>query len=72
VPVKKSYENREIPKAKNLLRAMRHSVESNLIIECLCEYEFIFTTHLAHELGDPGVLFAEKKDCRKSRETVPF
>jgi hypothetical protein len=40
---------------------MRHSVKSNLIIEYLREYEFIFETALAHESGDPGILFAEKK-----------
>jgi hypothetical protein len=41
---------------------MRHSGESNLIIEYryICEYEFIFETALAHESVDPGVLFAEK------------
>jgi hypothetical protein len=39
---------------------MRHSTESNLNIKYLREYEFIFKTALAHELGDPGVLFAEK------------
>jgi hypothetical protein len=32
-----------------------------LKIEYLREYEFIFKTALAHESGDPGVLFAEKK-----------
>jgi hypothetical protein len=40
---------------------MRHSAELNLIIECLREYEFLFETALAHESGDQGVLFAEKK-----------
>jgi hypothetical protein len=40
---------------------MRHGAESNLIIEYLSEYEFIFETALVHESGDPGVLFAEKK-----------
>jgi hypothetical protein len=40
---------------------MRHSAESNLIIEYLREYEFIFKTALALESGDPGVLFAAKK-----------
>jgi hypothetical protein len=39
---------------------MRHSAESNLKIEYLREYEFIFKTALAHESGDPEVLFAEK------------
>jgi hypothetical protein len=51
---------------------MRHSAESNLKIEYLREYEFIFKTALAHESEDPGVLFAEKNDGRKSRETVPL
>jgi hypothetical protein len=45
--------------AKNQLCAMSHSAESNLIIEYLREYKFIFKTALAHESGDPGVLFAE-------------
>jgi hypothetical protein len=49
-----------IAETKNRLRAMRHSAESNLKIEYLREYEFIFKTALAHETGDPGVLFAEK------------
>jgi hypothetical protein len=39
---------------------MRHSGESNLKIEYLREYEFIFKTALAHESGDPGVLFEKK------------
>jgi hypothetical protein len=37
---------------------MRHSAESNLKIEYLREYEFIFKKALAHESGDPGVLFS--------------
>jgi hypothetical protein len=61
-----------IANTKNQLRAMRHITESNLIIEYLCEYKFIFKTALAHESGDPGVLFAEKTAGRKSRETVPL
>jgi hypothetical protein len=32
---------------------MRHSAESNLIIEYLREYDFIFEIALAHETGDP-------------------
>jgi hypothetical protein len=40
---------------------MLHSAKSNFKIEYLLEYEFIFKTALAHESGDPGVLFAEKK-----------
>jgi hypothetical protein len=43
------------------LRAMRHRAESNLKIEYLREYEFIFEMVLAHESGDPGLLFVEKK-----------
>jgi hypothetical protein len=39
---------------------MRQSAESNLIIEYLREYEFIFKTDLALESGDPGELFDEK------------
>jgi hypothetical protein len=39
---------------------MRHSAESNLKIEYLREYEFVFKMALAHESGDPGILFAEK------------
>jgi hypothetical protein len=39
---------------------MWHSAESNLIIECLCEYELIFKTALAHESGDQGY-FLQKK-----------
>jgi hypothetical protein len=46
--------------------------ESNLKIEYLREYDFIFKTALAHESGEPGVLFAEKTEGQKSRETVPF
>jgi hypothetical protein len=42
------------------------------IIEYLREYEFIFETTLAHVSGDPGVLFAEKIEGRKSRATVPL
>jgi hypothetical protein len=44
---------------------MRHRVESNFIIKYLCEYEFIFKTALAHESGDPGVLFDEKNQGSK-------
>jgi hypothetical protein len=42
------------------LRAVMHSAESIFIIEYLREYEFIFETALAHELGGPGVLIDEK------------
>jgi hypothetical protein len=34
-------------------------------------YEFIFETALAHESEDPGVLFDEKTQGRKSLKTVP-
>jgi hypothetical protein len=40
---------------------MRHSAESNLKIEYLSKYEFIFKTALAHESGDPGVQVCRKK-----------
>jgi hypothetical protein len=40
---------------------MRNSVESKLIIEYLREYQFIFEMAVAHESGDPGVLFAKTK-----------
>jgi hypothetical protein len=36
-------------------------MESNLKIEYLRKYKFIFKKALAHESGDPGVLFAEQK-----------
>jgi hypothetical protein len=51
---------------------MRHSEESNLIIKNLREYKFIFKTALALESEDLGVLFAEKTEVQKSRETVPI
>jgi hypothetical protein len=44
---------------------MWHSAESNLKIEYLCKYEFVFKTALAHESGDLGVLFAEKNQGSK-------
>jgi hypothetical protein len=50
---------------------MRHSAKSNLKIEYLREYEFIFKTALAHESENPWVLFAETEG-RKSCETVPL
>jgi hypothetical protein len=70
LPVKYSYENGGLRKAKNRLRTLPHSAESNLIIEYFREYEFIFETALAHKSGDPGVFFDEKTDGRKSRDTV--
>jgi hypothetical protein len=51
---------------------MRHSADSNLKIKYLRDYEFIFKTALAHESGNPGVLFAKKTEGQKSRETVPL
>jgi hypothetical protein len=43
-----------------------------LIIEYLREYEFIFETVIAYESEDLRILFAEKTEGRKSRETVSF
>jgi hypothetical protein len=54
-----------IDETKNRLRTMPHSAEWNFIIEYLREYKF--ETALAHESGDPDVLFAEKNEGRKSR-----
>jgi hypothetical protein len=51
---------------------MRHSAESNSKIEYLRESEFIFKTALAHESGDPGVLFAEKTRGSKISWDCPF
>jgi hypothetical protein len=51
---------------------MWHSAESNLTIEYIRKYEFIFETASTHELGDTWVLFSEKIEGRKSRETVPL
>jgi hypothetical protein len=51
---------------------MRHSAEMNLIIEYLCKYEFIFKRALAHESGDPGVLFAKKTRRLKISLDCPF
>jgi hypothetical protein len=61
-----------IAETKNRLRAMRHSAESNLKIEYLREFEFIFKTALAHESGDPGYCLSKKTEGRKSRENVPL
>jgi hypothetical protein len=49
---------------------MRHSAESIFDNRICREYEFIFETALAHESGDPGVLFAEETEGRKSRDTA--
>jgi hypothetical protein len=52
---------------------MRHSAESIFIVEYLHEFESICKTVLAHESGDPGVQFNEKKtEGRKFCETVPL
>jgi hypothetical protein len=51
---------------------MQHTAESNFIIKYLREYEFIFETALAHESGDPRVLFAEKTITGFSALTVPL
>jgi hypothetical protein len=51
---------------------MRHSAESNSKIEYLREYEFISKTALAHESGDPEVLFAEKNRGSKISWDCPF
>jgi hypothetical protein len=48
---------------------MRHSPECNLKIEYIFKYKFVFKMALAHE---SGVLFAEKTEGQKSRETVPL
>jgi hypothetical protein len=52
--------------------ALRHSTESELIMEYLFESEFIFETALAHESADPGILLPKETEGRKSRETVPL
>jgi hypothetical protein len=41
----------------------------NLLIR---KYKFVLKMALAHESGNPGVLFAKKNKCKKSRETVPL
>jgi hypothetical protein len=51
---------------------LRQSAGLKLKIEYLREYEFTFKAALAHEPGDPGVLFDEKTEGRKSCETVPL
>jgi hypothetical protein len=51
---------------------MRHNAESFFVIEYLRKYESIFETASACNPGDPGVLFAEKTEGRKSRDTVPL
>jgi hypothetical protein len=56
---------------KNKKWIAKLKVKSNLKIENLREYEFIFETALAHESGDPGVL-PKKIDGRKFRDTVPL
>jgi hypothetical protein len=51
---------------------MQHSVEAIFAIEYLLKYESIFERASACEPGDPRVLFAEKTEVRKSRDTVPL
>jgi hypothetical protein len=50
---------------------MRHSTESNLKIEYLGKYEFIFKKALAQE-GTQGYCLPKKTGGRKSRESVPL
>jgi hypothetical protein len=51
---------------------MQHSAKSNLINKYFHEYKFIFKTALAHESGDPGVLFAERNRGSKILWDCPF
>jgi hypothetical protein len=51
---------------------MRQSTEMIFKIEYLYECESIFETDSACDPGDLGVLFAEKTDGEKSRDTVPL
>jgi hypothetical protein len=51
---------------------MRNSEESKFITPYLRDFASIFETALAHESGDPGVLFAKKSEGRKSLDTVPL
>jgi hypothetical protein len=57
---------------KNRLRAMRHSAVSILVVEQLREFESICKTVLAHESGDSGVQFNEKKRGSKISWHCPF
>jgi hypothetical protein len=50
---------------------MGHCAESNLKIEHLRQYEFIFKMALARESGGPGILFAKKKNRGLNFEAVP-
>jgi hypothetical protein len=50
---------------------MQLGAESTFVIY-LREYEPIFETASAAEPGGPGVLFAEKHEGRKFRDTVPL
>jgi hypothetical protein len=56
---------------KKIDSALRRFSASNRI-ELLRQFESIYKTALAHESGDPGVLFKEKTEGRTSRETVPL
>jgi hypothetical protein len=51
---------------------MLHCAELIFIIEYFREFKSIFETALARESGEPGVLYAEKTEGRKSRESVPL
>jgi biotin synthase-like enzyme len=57
-------------KTKNRFCAMQHRAESNLKIEYLREYEFIFETALAHKSGAQVYCLPKKPEGPKSRETV--
>jgi hypothetical protein len=55
---------------------MRHSAESIFVVEfnrISPRIRIYMQNRLAHESGDPGVQFNEKKtEGRKSRDTVPL
>jgi hypothetical protein len=61
-----------LAETKIRLPAMRHSAESIFVIEYLCEEKSILETASICEPGDTEVLFAEKNEGRKSRDTVPL
>jgi hypothetical protein len=46
---------------KNRLRAMQNRFSASNRIKLLRQFKSIFKTALAHESGDPGVPFKEKK-----------
>jgi hypothetical protein len=37
---------------------------SNLVVEILSKHKSLFETALAHESGDPGVLFEKKSEVK--------